>query len=258
MTHPRRLEVPTPASPLLLTALVLQFLFPTTVLAQETDTTPPQLVDFSFSPTSIDLSAGLQDVTATFQVTDDLSGAEFPQVNFSSPPAQQFQSIAGQLVAGDPLDGTFVGTVSFPQLSENGTWTVAGVSFHDLVGNFTTLDPAALQARGFPTELTVSSDLADVTGPMVTGIDISPPVVDVSDGPQDITVTLEVTDDLSGATFTPSGVFFFFPLEFLSPSGAQRRFIYSFHFTQVSGGTLNGAWEGTFTMPEFSEPGAGK
>lgn len=61
------------------------------VRAQDVDTTPPQLVNFSFSPTSIDVSAGPQTVTATFEATDDLAGTSFVQVQFLSPSGGQFQ-----------------------------------------------------------------------------------------------------------------------------------------------------------------------
>ena len=40
----------------------------------KTDTTPPELVDFSFSPTTVNVATGAATVTATSRVTDDISG----------------------------------------------------------------------------------------------------------------------------------------------------------------------------------------
>jgi hypothetical protein len=259
MIYNSQMLVRRPASTMVLVALMILYLLPLTiVLAQEVDTTPPQLVDFSLSPTSIDVSASPQTITATLRVTDNLSGTVNVQVQFRSPSGGQFQSIVGQLVAGNRQDGTFQGSLSFPQFSENGMWSITNIFLSDLTGNFNSISTAVLQGRGLPTVLNVVSNPTDVTGPTVTGISISPAAVDVSAGSQNITVTLTVTDDLSGAIFTPSatGSFFgFFPVQFRSTSGTQRRYIGNREFTLTSGTPQNGTWQATFIMPQFSEPG---
>jgi hypothetical protein len=220
-------------------------------LAQDSDVTPPVLVDFSFSPSSIDLSSGLQDVTASIQMTDDLAGASSATVYFQGPSFQS-QYIYTRLVAGTPLDGTFEGTLSFPQESENGIWTVSWVYLYDNTGNSARFDTAALTARGFPTELTITSVDSDNSGPTLTSIDISPAQIDVSDGPQTVNVTLGVEDDISGATFTESN----FTFEIRSPSGNQSRFLSDRQFTLEAGGTPQmGNWQATLEMPRFSESG---
>ena len=40
------------------------------------DTTPPELVEFDFTPKIVDISSGSQSVTFTAKVTDDLSGTK--------------------------------------------------------------------------------------------------------------------------------------------------------------------------------------
>jgi hypothetical protein len=227
--------------------------------AQDVDTAPPQLVNFTFSPTSIDVSAAPQTVTATVQVTDDLSGVSFFQATFQSPTSQQSQFSTSSRIAGDPLNGTFQGTLSFPRFSQNGTWTLTTLRLQDQAGNSINIPSATLQARGFPTQLTVLSNPADVTPPVVTGISFLPSSIDVSAASQPVTVRLNITDDLAGAVFTPgpSGSFFgFFPVQFRSPSGAQQRHIGNTQFALTSGTPVSGTWEATFTMPRFSEPGA--
>src|SRR5262245_27749791 len=152
MIYHRKMVVLRPASSMLLVALMIFYLLPLTiVLAQEVDTTPPQLVDFSFSPTSIDVSASPQTITATFRVTDNLTGTANVQVQFRSPSGGQFQSINGLLETGNRQDGIFRGSLSFPRFSENGMWTVLNVFLSDFAGNFTSINTAVLQARGFPT-----------------------------------------------------------------------------------------------------------
>lgn len=76
-------------------------------MAQTSDTTPPQLVSFSFTPTTIDLSGGPQSVTVTLGITDDLSGVPFgASVNFRSPSFGQNRTVFPARTAGDPLNGT--------------------------------------------------------------------------------------------------------------------------------------------------------
>jgi hypothetical protein len=52
---------------------ILLINFPIDLYAQE-DTTPPELVEFNFTPKSIDVSTDPAEVKATIRVTDDLSG----------------------------------------------------------------------------------------------------------------------------------------------------------------------------------------
>ena len=38
------------------------------------DTTPPELIDITFTPTEIDVSQGEQDLTFSFHLSDDITG----------------------------------------------------------------------------------------------------------------------------------------------------------------------------------------
>ena len=228
-------------------------------IAQDSDTTPPQLVNFSFSPSTVDVSDGPQTITATFEVTDDLAGVSYAWVMFRSPSNIQYQYLyANTLTSGDTLNGTLEGTLAIPQFSENGTWTVTSVGLWDLTGNNTYIDNTTLQSLGFPTALIVTSNPMDRDGPILTGLNISPNTVDVSGGPQEITINLNLTDNLSGVFLKPpvtGGGITFFAAEFVSPSGQQSRFLSNWDFTLISGTSLDGTWQATFTMPQFSEPG---
>lgn len=225
---------------------------------QDVDVTPPLLVDLFFAPAAIDVSAGSQTVAVTMHATDDLAGVSSLSVTFRSPSFVQFQfASTSTLSAGTPMDGTFVGTVVFPQFAEAGTWVISSVVMTDRAGNSTSILTDVLASRGFPTTLDIAST-PDTSPPALAALSLSPAVLDVSAADVPVTVALRATDDLSGVAFDPciAGTGFnFFPVTVRSPSGAQQRFTWSTAFTLGSGTRADGDWTATFTMPQFSEPG---
>ena len=149
---------------------ILAVAAPAEVTAQVSDTTPPELVGFSFSPTTIDVSGGAQAVTVTLRITDDVSGFGFGIVQFASP---SFAPLAGQVrsatfnsgnrISGDARDGVYEVSVSFPQFSEAGTWRTGGlglsaIRMDDQAGNISFLSEADLIGQGFPTQLEVTGN----------------------------------------------------------------------------------------------------
>jgi hypothetical protein len=137
-----------------------------TVTSAPSDTTPPQLVDFSFSPAVINTSTSAQEVQVTYAITDNLSGVPFSPgdgnsyrpVTFLSPSGAQ--NVSGSpfnttLTGGGPQNGTWRGSLTFPRFSEAGTWTVDKVWLRDAVRNDNILTIGDLQAAGFPTDLVV-------------------------------------------------------------------------------------------------------
>jgi hypothetical protein len=119
------------------------------------DTTPPSLGAFSFSPTSINVAASSANVPVSFQVTDDLSGVTTFQAAFVSPSGEGIQAATANFAASLAFNGTAI--VTFPKNSESGIWTVADVYLVDAAGNARLLATSDLIARGFQTQLTVSS-----------------------------------------------------------------------------------------------------
>ena len=51
-----------------------------TPAASAQDTTPPELLDFGFSPSTVDVTSASQDVTFTLHATDDIAGVSFVSV----------------------------------------------------------------------------------------------------------------------------------------------------------------------------------
>jgi hypothetical protein len=121
------------------------------------DSAPPQLAGFDFSPKMINTSGGAQTITVMAHVTDDLSGVATGgnlgiEVRFQSPSGQiaDGSSFNGP-TSGTILDGDYALSVTIPALAESGTWSVAYVYLRDGVGNAQFLNTSQLTAAGYPT-----------------------------------------------------------------------------------------------------------
>ncbi|HKZ79572.1 MAG TPA: hypothetical protein VJ124_14950 [Pyrinomonadaceae bacterium] len=242
--------------PIALIALLASVLVTPAIALGQSDTTPPTLVSFSFTPSAIDTTAAQQPVTVTMRVTDDLAGAFPALLSFVSPSGRQGQAIlTGEfnLIFGTSLDGVWQATLNFPQFTESGAWTVSGLLLNDLAGNSVALNAATLQALGFPVTLSVTST-PDTTPPQLVGLRLTPSAVDVSAGVQDVTVELDLIDALAGVQLEPERRGFFL-LTVRSPSGGQSHSLSNRDFQLISGTAQNGTWQGTLRIPQFSEAG---
>lgn len=193
-----RCEVPGAVARLLLCA-GLAVVFPAVARA---DTATPALVAFSFSPVSIDTSAGAAGVAVTLRVTDDSSGIALVRVVFShrdvlSDPLG-CETSAPQ--SGTGLDGVFVCTVDFPQFSEPGTWKAFVVDMLDAAGNQDLVTTTELAGLGFPTDLEVVSR-PDTTPPVLAGFNFLPRAIDTSTAAAEVNVSFHATDDRSGVAW---------------------------------------------------------
>ena len=232
------------------------------VSAQVSDTMPPQLVGLTIVPSSINVSSSSQTVTITLHVTDDLSGTAFSGSNgstleFVSPSGNQTQFLnAGTftLTSGTVLNGFWSAPMTFPRFAEPGNWTLAFVTLYSAAGNHATLNTAALNAAGFPTTLTVTTTIGDTTPPQLTGLTFSPSSINVTSSAQAVSLTLTLTDNLSGVDFS-CHTFCIYVIGFTSPSGKQTQSSANYDFTSVSGTPLNGQWNTTITIPRYSEAG---
>ena len=125
------------------------------------DAAPPQLQSFAVTPQTVDTSSSSQTITLRAHITDDVWGAAgtgftngLPQVRFVSPSgAQSVWTSFGpdDRIDGTPQDGVYQKTLTLPQYSESGTWTVQSFWLVDMAGNFKSLTPADMQTAGLPT-----------------------------------------------------------------------------------------------------------
>jgi hypothetical protein len=213
--------------------------------AQSSDTTPPVLVSYQFSPSTVDASKGPAAINGTIQLTDNLSGVSSAYIEFSSPSGQSvFCRVTSGPSSGTTLNGTFPCSGTFPQFSEAGTWNVARILAYDQVGNSNSWAIIDFQNLGLPTTLQVVST-SDLTPPSLLSYQFLPVAMDTSSGPVPLTGSLQLTDNLSGIDIAY--------IAFSSPSGKT---IYCNASSGPSSGTpLNGPFSCSCTFPRFSDTG---
>ena len=153
--------------------------FPTTFTQTGAgDTTPPDLVTFTFSPSSVDPSFGTGVVTVTAGLRDAISGVArwwpLSEVQFSSPSGTETLTVTfseAERVSGDALDGVYRSQATLPQNAEAGVWTVRHVRLYDEVRNIGVLNSFDLAARDLPWSLTVAVSPPAVPGPAMGFVD---------------------------------------------------------------------------------------
>src|ERR1700682_3637711 len=82
-------------------------------VSSASDSTPPNISAFTFTPATIDTTAASADVTVNFTLTDDLAGASYFQVVFASPSGNSSQTVSKSLTPA--LTVTDSVTVTFPR-----------------------------------------------------------------------------------------------------------------------------------------------
>jgi hypothetical protein len=125
----------------------------------------------------------------------------------------------------------------------------------DKVGNYQSLDAAALAKLGFPTVLTVINSVSDTTPPELTGLNIAPTAIDVSSGSQAVTFTLDIQDDLAGFAPTCGSYCSYGLISLMSPSGKQNQGELSKQMTLLSGTPEQGQWQIAVNLPQYAEAG---
>jgi hypothetical protein len=227
------------------------------------DVTPPTMLSFKVSPNPVNAIGSPQTVTVQIGASDNDAGVSFtePQsvynaVTFKSPSGKETIGVRGstfRLISGTPLTGIWQSTFTVSNFSDSGIWTLTSVEFPDAVGNFQSYSATQLASLGIATTLTINST-PDTTPPALAGLVFSSTAVNVSEGPQTIALSFNLTDDLAGVAF-PTGANDNFVFQIRSPSGKQSQWRAADDFRLISGTPLNGTWRITFPIPQYSEPG---
>ena len=221
------------------------------VQATRDDVTAPELVELSLDPHEVDVSAGAATITVTVRVADDLSGTDRVQLDFVSPSGGQESTmfVVRGPKTGTSTDGIWVDSIILPRFSESGTWKLRDVYLHDEVENLRHYRSAELSGLGFSRSIEVKATQDDVTAPELVELSLDPHEVDVSAGAATITVTVRVTDDLSGTDRVQ--------LDFVSPSGGQEATMFVVRGPTM-GTSTDGIWVDSIILPRFSESGTWK
>lgn len=167
----------------------------------QSDTTPPVLNEFAFSPVSIDTSTGPATVLVTFRAADS-TGVASVRATFSNREVASDPRgcEATTPETGSAQDGVYRCAVEFPQFSSGGTWRVLVVELVDTAGNADLLSTGRLEGLGFPTDLLVFSS-PDAAPPVLAGFGFLPRAIDTTGGDGTVRVTFHVTDDRSGVSW---------------------------------------------------------
>jgi hypothetical protein len=226
------------------------------------DTTPPTLVSASFSPSTIDTSAGPQKVTVSLHIVDSQSGVSFYYttggfvlVSRGSDGFSELTYSNFSLTSGTAQDGVWQATLTMPQYS-GGNWMLSDVRLYDTATNGITLTSTQLTAMGVDPILADTSVPADSTPPKLTALSFTRSAVNTSASSQNVTITLSASDDISGVYFGPvNSTYVPDILSFQSPSSNQTVFAYANNPTPVAGTPLAGTWTLTAQWPQYSEEG---
>jgi hypothetical protein len=230
-------------------ALVTAVLATTSVAGATADSTPPVLVSFTITPTTIDTSAGPATITATGAITDDASGLRSMTVTWASP--GDLEEINTSFfpvdrVSGTATDGVYVAAMTLPTSSVGGTWTIKSASLQDVAFNQRDLTDADFAAAGFDHNFTNtgSGDTQPVT---IESFTLSPRTIDTTTDVATIHALAHIVDNQTGLRR--------FDVLFRSPRGDQDAPFAFFPSSLVSGTPTDGWYEATFTFPKYSKSG---
>lgn len=230
-------------------------------VGSEQDITGPQIAAFSSTPAAVDVRVTAATITATAQVTDDLSGLSTARVFYRSPSGIQGQTFtfgSFNRTSGDGLNGTYSTSIYVDTQQESGVWTVSGASATDAVGNFRSYSQAEARAFG-AADFTVTSN-RDATKPAVSAVRWSPSPLDVSAGNGTATFEWDATDEGGSGLYYVS-------ISVSSPSGRQHISGQAVDFSGIVRNTHTFTGIGTmgtstgvgatheYGVPQYSEPG---
>ena len=229
-----------------------------TVTNPLTDSTPPIIHSLVLLSTEANASTSSAKIRYRIQISDDLSGFNSLNLNFSGPiyysNISSYIGAWNSLVAVEGTLKTYEGTIEIPQGSAEGDWILESISVSDQAGNSgsVSLTPE-LQAVKF----TVSSSATNPTepqyqyAPWLVGLTLDKASVDVTAADQKVKVQLAINnDDLP----TNHSIYLNFNLVGENAYGNGNSISPS-DFKLVSGTVANGVYEGMLIIPRYAKNG---
>lgn len=195
------------------------------------DTTAPEIESWYFEPETINTESTDVEVTMYLRLSDDISGLPTsynPSITLqaidSSLPNNSRYTVDFELEimtdddacvlldanfmdgltnCGDEMDGIYTGTATLPKYSPKGMWKVGINNQDSWLGSIDLSDTAEnrLSLSTDPTidiSFTNSASTHDVTSPVLKNVTMTPSSFNSNLGDVEITIKMEVEDDLSG------------------------------------------------------------
>jgi|GEM_PF-6149664 len=225
-----------------------QFGFPTTFTVRSTDpdTTAPALLEFTFSPETVEVVTDSQRVEFIARLADVQTGVRAAQLAIAAPGGSPWRGcLTMARIDGDEHDGIWTCDVWIPAQTPASTWTVQRVTGWDHADNSKSFLFQELRDRGFPVEIEVRNPASDTIPPVLTGFSIAPDSVSVAEGAQRVTFTFSVADEGTGVGAVYATV---------NGPGPQQG-VGCTSRTLTGGTGAAGTFECGITISEFSSPG---
>jgi hypothetical protein len=216
------------------------------ISAQENNTSPLNVSEFGFSPSTIDTTSNSQIVTVTVRITDNVSDVKHAVVRFRSATGNQFTFVSmdsQNRISGDGRDGVYRGEAIFPQNSKAGTWYVFEINAFDNL-SYKNFYSSEIAQRSFPTELQVISLNEDMTAPEIIDFSFTPSAIDTTNDSQNVTVTVRVADAQTSVRSVSVG--------FKIPNDDM---VYSVNMNRISGDDRDGIYQGAATFSRSAASG---
>ena len=213
------------------------------------DTEPPVLTDFSFSPASVNVSNSDQGINFSFTVADNMSGLMHIQTKLTNPDYNNtiFLNLYNHdLISGNSLNGTYQKSATIPQYSMAGTWSISQIILIDSTINQIILNNSDITNLGFDATFQVISN-SDTEPPVLTDFSFSPASVNVSNSDQGINFSFTVADNMSGLMHIQT--------KLTNPDYNNTIFLNLYNHDLISGNSLNGTYQKSATIPQYSMAG---
>ena len=105
------------------------------VTGSTVETNPPVLVSYSVTPKTVDVTSGSSDIQVTMNITDEtgVDQSSLPRIRTNKDGAYDATVFYTDLTlsSGDKKDGVYTATVTIPQDSLSGAWTILTSNFVD-------------------------------------------------------------------------------------------------------------------------------
>ena len=232
--------------------------------ASVSDSSAPEITAFGLSPKTVNTEAGEQTISATMTLRDDVFGVACQDdlsthgsifVRLTPIGGTQFVDIQFHRISGDGLNGTYSGTATLPKGSAGGVWRVTWLLLVDMLGNRVDLTWQDLEAKfGVGCAgLSNAASVSDSSAPEITAFGLTPSEVNTESADQTISVTMSLTDDLTGVACQDDASNRGSVFVRLAPL-VGTQFV-DVQFRRVSGDGLSGVYTGTATVPRSSKEG---